>query len=58
MCKLLLYIQVNPQYSQAIMVSRVVFRDSSAEPQLETVFGEQSVKLIQSPRINASNNFH
>lgn len=47
MYKLLLYIQVNPQYSQAITVSRVVFRDSSAEPQLETVW-EQSVKLIQS----------
>lgn len=47
MYKLLLYIQANPQYSQAIMVSRVVFQDSSAEPQLETVW-EQSVKLIQS----------
>lgn len=45
--KLLLYIQVNPQYSQAIMVSRAVFWDSSAEPQLETIW-EQSVKLIQS----------
>lgn len=47
MYKLLLYIQINPQYSQAIMVGRVVFRDSSAEPPLETVW-EQSVKLIQS----------
>lgn len=47
MYKLLLYIQVNPQYSQAITVSGVVFRDSRAEPRLETVW-EQSVKLIQS----------
>lgn len=45
MYKPLLYIQVTPQYSQAITVSRGIL--SLAEPHLETV-GEQSVKLIQS----------
>lgn len=47
MYKLLLYIQIIPQYLRAIMVSGGVLRDHHAEPLSETV-GEQSVKLIQS----------
>lgn len=54
--KLLLYIQVNPQYSQAIMVSSVVLRESLAEPWLET--GSKVSSSFRASWINASNNCH